>query len=91
MSKKKKKKLGNRMADRYWGAEKMFICGVISVVENIGEEGRGEGKKIDIEIDAQFVRITNRINIDSTSDGLRFSLVKLCSIIWTDRVTRKWL
>lgn len=50
----------------------MFICGVISVVENIGEEGRGEAKKIDIEIDAQFVRITNRINIDSTSDGLRF-------------------
>lgn len=35
-----KKKLGNRMADRYWGTEKMFICGVISVVENIGEEGR---------------------------------------------------
>lgn len=60
------------MVGRYWGAEKMFICGVISVVENIGEEGREEAKKIDIEIDAQFVRITNRINIDSTSDGLRF-------------------
>lgn len=41
-----KKKLGNRMADRYWGAEKMFICGVISVGKNWGGGKRGKLKKL---------------------------------------------